>query len=122
MRWLVDECVAAALVDQLRTAGHDASYVADGGPGTIDASVLRLAHEEGRLAQTEDNDFGDLVCRARMPVPGVVLLRLAPQQSSIRWPRLAAAIEKFGEGLFGRYVVIEEKRFRSRPLLRSLSR
>jgi predicted nuclease of predicted toxin-antitoxin system len=122
MRWLVDECVAAALVHQLRAAGHDASYMADGGPGTIDAAVLQLAHEEGRLLLTEDKDFGDLVFRARMPVPGVVLLRLAPQQASIRWPRLAAAIAQFGEGLFGRYVVIEAKRFRSRPLLRSLSR
>jgi predicted nuclease of predicted toxin-antitoxin system len=122
MRWLVDECVAAALVHELRAAGHDASYMADGGPGTIDASVLQLAHEEGRLLLTEDKDFGDLVFRARMPVPGVVLMRLTPQQGSIRWPRLAAAIAQFGEGLFGRYVVIEEKRFRSRPLLRALAK
>jgi hypothetical protein len=61
MRWLVDECVAAALVHQLRAAGHDASYMADGGPSTIDAAVLQLAHEEGRLLLTEDKDFGDLV-------------------------------------------------------------
>jgi predicted nuclease of predicted toxin-antitoxin system len=121
MRWLVDECVAMALVHELRAAGHDASYIAEGGAGTIDASVLQLAHEEGRLLLTEDKDFGDLVFRARMRVPGVVLLRLAPQHGSIRWPRLSAAIVQFGEGLFGRYVVIEEKRFRSRPLLRSLS-
>jgi predicted nuclease of predicted toxin-antitoxin system len=122
MRWLVDECVAAALVHELRAAGHDASYMADGGPGTVDASVLQLAHEQKRLLLTEDKDFGDLVFRARMPVPGVVLMRLTPQQGLIRWPRLASAITQFGEGLFGRYVVIEEKRFRSRPLLRSLSK
>jgi predicted nuclease of predicted toxin-antitoxin system len=54
MRWLVDECVAAALVHQLRAGGHDASYMADGGPGTIDAAVLQLAHEEGQLLLTED--------------------------------------------------------------------
>jgi predicted nuclease of predicted toxin-antitoxin system len=69
MRWLVDECVAAALVHQLRTAGHDASYMADGGAGTIDTSVLQLAHEEGRLLLTEDKDFGDLVFRRRCLFP-----------------------------------------------------
>jgi predicted nuclease of predicted toxin-antitoxin system len=118
VRWLADECVDAALVTRLRGAGHDASYIAEIASGITDTEALWRAHEEGRLFLTEDKDFGELVFRFKRAVPGVVLLRIDPEKSQLKWTRLEAAIAKFGEGLFGRYVVIEEARFRSRPLLK----
>jgi len=102
VRWLADECVAAPLVAFLRTGGHDVLYVAEAAAGFSDSDVLALALREMRLLLTEDKDFGDLVFRRGRAVPGIVLL--------------AAAIERYGEGLFGRYMVIEEGRFRSRRL------
>jgi predicted nuclease of predicted toxin-antitoxin system len=86
--------------------------------GASDTEVLRQAQEDGRLFLTEDKDFGELVFRFKRPVPGVVLLRIDPEKSQLKWARLESAIARFGEGLFGRYVVIEEARFRSRPLLK----
>ncbi len=118
MRWLADECVDAALVTRLRSAGHDASYIAEIASGVTDTEALRRAQEEGRLFLTEDKDFGELVFRFKRAVPGVVLLRIDPETPHLKWTRLESAIAKFGEGLFGRYVVIEEARFRSRPLLK----
>jgi len=116
VRWLADECVDAALVARLRNAGHDASYIAEIAAGVTDTEALQLAQEEGRLFLTEDKDFGELVFRFKRAVPGVVLLRIDPEKSQLKWIRLEAAIARLGEGLFGRYVVIEEARFRSRPL------
>jgi hypothetical protein len=49
-------------------------------------------------------------------MPGLVLLRVAPGRYLFKWARLDAAVQRFGQRLFGRYVVIEEARFRSRPL------
>jgi predicted nuclease of predicted toxin-antitoxin system len=118
VRWLADECVDAALVARLRGAGHDASYIAEIASGATDTDVLRQAQEDGRLFLTEDKDFGELVFRFKRPVPGVVLLRIDPEKSQLKWARLESAMARFGEGLFGRYVVIEEARFRSRPLLK----
>ena len=120
MRWLVDECVDAALVVQLCESGHDAVYMSDIAPRATDAEVMERAHDEHRLLLTEDKDFGDLVFRQGRPVPGVVLLRIDSARRSLKWPRLLAAIDRFGEALFGRYMVVEETRFRSRPLLRPL--
>ena len=54
--------------------------------------------------------------RAGMPVSGLVLLRLAPEQHDLKWNRLEAAIAHFGNRLFGHYGVVEENRFRSRSL------
>ncbi|MGH6798488.1 MAG: DUF5615 family PIN-like protein [Roseiarcus sp.] len=118
MRWLADECVDAALVARLRAAGHDALYVAEIASGANDAEVLRRAHDDRRLLLTEDKDFGELVVHSGMPALGLVLLRLAPENRALKWTRLEAAIMQFGERLLGRYVVIEEARFRSRPLLK----
>jgi predicted nuclease of predicted toxin-antitoxin system len=80
VRWLVDECVDAALAARLREAGHDVVYMSDVAPRAPDAEVIERAHGEDRLLLTEDKDFGDLVFRQ------------------------------------AKYTVIEEARYRSRPL------
>lgn len=120
MRWLVDECVDAELVKQLRHRGHDVVYVAADGSGSTDPQVLLRAREEDRVLLTEDKDFGDLVFRFRLALPAVVLLRIPPQDRAIKWNRLSVVIEQFGTGLIGRYVVVEKSRMRSRPLLFAL--
>ena len=116
MRWLVDECVDAALVEHLRRAGHDVVYVSDIIPRASDADVMRHAEREDRLLLTEDKDFGDLVFRQFGSVPGLVLLRIGAAQRRHKPQRLMAAIDRFGDTLFGRYTVIESARFRSRPM------
>jgi hypothetical protein len=76
---------------------------------------MRLAHNEGRLLLTEDRDFGELAFRWARASSGIVLLRL--EQTTHKWARLSAAIERFGDGMPGRFTVVEEARFRSRPLI-----
>jgi predicted nuclease of predicted toxin-antitoxin system len=120
LRWFADECVDGGLIRQLRVSGHDVIYVAEEAAGLADPDVLGRATEQGRLLLTEDKDFGDLVFRSRRSVPGVVLLRISPEDRHLKWARLSTAIEQFGTGLFGRYVVVEKARLRSRPLLVAL--
>jgi predicted nuclease of predicted toxin-antitoxin system len=116
LRWLADECVAAPLVAFLRAAGHDVFSVAEAAGGLSDMDVIALAQREKRLLLTEDKDFGDLVFRRQSAVPGVMLMRIDLENPELKTRRLAAAIERYGEGLFGRYIVIENGRFRSRLL------
>ena len=116
MRWLVDECVDAALVARLRATGHDVVYMAEIAPATSDADVMARADKEGRLLLTEDKDFGDLVFRRGGRVPGIVLLRIDQAMHALKSRRLDAVIGRFGDRLFGRYMTVEEARFRSRPL------
>lgn len=120
MRWLADECVAALLVERLREGGHDVLYAAEQHAGATDPEILRFAGDERRMLLTEDKDFGELIFRSRKPVPGVVLLRLGALGSLEKWTHLERALGQFGNALFGRYLVIDEKRFRSRPLLSAI--
>jgi len=114
--WLADECIAASLVRELRGAGHDVLYIAEFAASLSDVEVIALASREGRLLLTADKDFGELVFRRGQAVPGLILLRIDPESRALILARLLGAIDQFGDGLFGRYVVIDEARFRSRPL------
>jgi predicted nuclease of predicted toxin-antitoxin system len=116
VRWLIDECVDADLVALLQKSGHEVVYMSDVEPRAPDTEVMNRADREDRLLLTEDKDFGDLVFRQARPVPGIVLLRIDSARRLRKGPRLLAAVERFGDTLFGRYTVIEDARFRSRPL------
>jgi predicted nuclease of predicted toxin-antitoxin system len=85
-------------------------------PATSDTEVIRRAQAENRLLLTEDKDFGDLVFRHGAQAPGIVLLRIDPGRHAVKSQRLDAAIERFGDTLFGKYTTVEEARFRARPL------
>jgi predicted nuclease of predicted toxin-antitoxin system len=100
----------------LRQSGHDVVFVADLMPRASDTDVMSQPESEGRLLLTEDKDFGELVFRQGRPVPGIVLLRIGAGQQQRKVERLQAAIDHFGDILFGRYTVVEETRLRSRPL------
>ena len=116
MLWLADECVTVSLVRDLRAAGHDVLYVAEFAASLSDVEVIAVASREGRLLLTVDKDFGELVFRRGQAVPGLILLRIDPENGPLVRTRLLEAVDQFGEELFGRYVVIDEVRFRSRSL------
>jgi predicted nuclease of predicted toxin-antitoxin system len=122
VRWLADECIDAGPVSRLRQVAHDVVYAAEVASGSSDAEILQRCQTEARLLLTEDKGFGELVFRSRLGAPGIILLRVDPEKHLLKWQRLEAAIARYGEALLGRYLVIEEARFRSRPLLRSVQR
>lgn len=118
MRRLVDECVGAPLVSSLRWLGHDVLYVAEVAAGLSDTDVVALAAREKRILLTEDKDFGELIFHRERTTPGLVLIRIGSENTPLKIKRLVTAIERYGEQLFERYLVIEEGRFRSRHLWR----
>jgi predicted nuclease of predicted toxin-antitoxin system len=117
LRWLADECVSVKLVTSLRAAGHDVVYATEQYRSAKDRDLLALATQDKRLLLTEDRDFGELIFgRSASAASGVVFMRIADERAHLAWPRLEAAIERFGNTLFGRFLVVEETRFRSRML------
>ena len=117
MRWLADECVHAPVVAGLRAEGHEVVYAAETSQQTKDAILAREALRTGCILLTEDKDFGDLAFQERRAAPGIVLLRIASARRSMKWPRLKAAIEKHGDGLYRSFTVVEEHRIRCQPFV-----
>ena len=115
---LADENIASGLVNGVRDAGYDVSYVVELSPGISDNAVLDLAHREGRVLITEDKDFGNLVYRLKKPGFSVILIRIAEKQRDIKLERLLVLLDKYSNKLEGNYVVVESDKIRFRPLLK----
>lgn len=116
MRFLADECCDAGMVAALRAVGHDVRYVAETDRGADDQTVMALAAKENRIVLTEDKDFGELAVRRQWPTAGLIMIRMDPVQRERKALRVRALIERFGDRLAGHYAVVEDDRFRLRPL------
>jgi predicted nuclease of predicted toxin-antitoxin system len=111
------------VVAKLRDSGHDVVYIVDAAPSARDRNILELAKREERLLLTEDKDFGELVIHeTRRDIPGLALMRVRSERAQDKWARLSAALDLFGERLFGHYLVIDESRIRARLLNPSTDR
>jgi predicted nuclease of predicted toxin-antitoxin system len=117
VKFLADECCDRDLVGALRNAGYDVLYVLELKPGATDDEVLALAFDERRILLTEDKDFGELVYRFKKPAHGIILIRIGVKNRSSKWPRIKKLLDAYPERCTGRFVVIDENKFRFRPLL-----
>jgi predicted nuclease of predicted toxin-antitoxin system len=112
MRLLVDECCGPVIAQWLRDRGHDARRVGEVSPGLDDAQVLQWACREQRVLVTNDKDFGARVFEKGEGHCGVILLRLTDERPAVALRVLARVLERFGEGVEGRFIVATERRIR----------
>lgn len=73
---LADENVPKIVISELRQAGFDIQAIQEISPSIPDIEVCELASKRSRIVLTSDKDFGELVVRSAIPVPGIILLRL----------------------------------------------
>ena len=117
MDFLADECCDRGLVEILRRSGHDVVYVFESRQGAADDDILAMAFDQRRILLTEDKDFGELVYRLKKPAHGIILIRIGVKNRNLKWPRLKKLFDAYPERCAGRFVVVDENKFRFRPLL-----
>ena len=118
MKFLADECCDRGFIENLRKEDYDVFYALESKPGATDDEVLALAFDEPRIILSEDKDFGELVYRLKKPAHGIILIRIGVKNRSVKWPRLKKLLDTYPERCIGRFVVIDENKFRFRPLLK----
>lgn len=116
MRLLADENIDPALVAWLRTQGNDVLAIRELSCGAEDVDVLALANGQSRVILTRDKDFGELVYRHGLPVPGVVLVRFLASSRAEYLEVFAALWPLLIPHLQGHFIVITNKSLRIRPL------
>jgi hypothetical protein len=65
---------------------------------------------------TDDKDFGELAIRRGKPLPGLVLIRIAPENRRRKPARVLALLAKQGDRISGRYAVVDETSVRLRTI------
>jgi predicted nuclease of predicted toxin-antitoxin system len=121
VRFLADECCDAGIVTSLRAAAHDVVYVPERQAGISDDEVLQIAFAEGRTLLTEDKDFGELAYRLKKPAYGMILIRIDVRDRHRKWPRMKTLIAEHQDKLPGHFVVVDNDKFRFRPLIYQLT-
>jgi predicted nuclease of predicted toxin-antitoxin system len=114
VKLLCDEGVDRPIVNGLRGAGHEVSYVAEMSPGISDDEVLATAAEQQAVVVTIDKDFGELVYRQGRTHDGVLLIRLHGLGASDKARIVVAAVAEHGKELPGAFAVIDRNRIRVR--------
>lgn len=117
MRFIVDESAGAAVVEYLRSSGHDVLAIAEIMRQADDPDILTLALNEARILITNDKDFGELVYRTGQTHHGVLLLRLHNESSANRVRVVKSVLANYTDRLAGQFVVATESsvRIRSTP-------
>lgn len=115
MNFVVDESTGAAVVEFLRSAGHDVLAIAETSPQTDDFDIITRAAADGRIVVTNDKDFGELVFRSGQSHAGVLLLRLHDECAANRVRVVKAVVDQFADRLAGSFTVAGEKGIRIRP-------
>jgi predicted nuclease of predicted toxin-antitoxin system len=115
MRFIVDESTGGAVVEYLRTAGHDMLAVAETLPQSDDRDILSCAMNERRILITNDKDFGELVFRSGQMHHGVVLLRLNDESAANRVRVMKSLLGQHAERLAEHFAVATETGVRIRP-------
>ena len=116
MKLLVDECCDPRLVAALRQAGHEVRYVLEIDPGASDEQIAQLSIDQDRILTTEDKDFGELAIRHGKSLPGLILIRIAPEHRHRKPARVLALLMRRGDTLWGQYAVVDETSARLRPI------
>ena len=114
MKFLVDECAGASVVDCLRDAGHDVVAVAEVMPQADDEQILEHAVLETRILVTNDKDFGEMIYRSGRAHRGVLLLRLQDERSENKVWVTKVVLARVGERLQNCYTVATESAIRVR--------
>ena len=118
MRFLLDECLPAAIGAGLREAGHDCAHVYDlGMGGQPDEQIMAQAAAEERILVSADTDFGELLATAPVIAPSLILLRRSDKRPEALANVILANLGQVQDDLTcGALVVISDTRIRSRRL------
>jgi hypothetical protein len=112
VRFLADESRDLAVVRALRAVGHDVAAIAEMSARATDEVVMELAIRERRIPLTEDKDFGQLIHANEAATGGVFRIRFPARARADLPGAVVKLIEQRGEGLLGRFVVLQPGRVR----------
>ena len=112
MNFVADENVSVAVINRLRSDGHEVWSASEHMAGAADPLVLQTAVRLGALLLTEDKDFGELVYRLGAESGGVLPIRLGGLTPVLKAAAVAAVVEEHGARLLGAYAVLSPRHVR----------
>jgi len=98
----------------LRKDGLKCEFVGDWKRGAKDLEVIERADKMKEVIITEDKDFGELIFKRRLKVPGIILFRTTFTNPKRRYLLFKQIISKISP--YGNFIVIEDKSCKSKEI------
>ncbi len=114
--FLANENVPGEVVNAVRRAGHDMTWMSELSPGAADDDVLAMSLAESRVLVTFDKDFGEMVFRRGQKATCGVVLPRPRLQSPDHLCRFTVAVLGQGLAWTDHFAVAHEGRLRMIPL------
>jgi predicted nuclease of predicted toxin-antitoxin system len=92
------------------------AYVREFMRASTDIIVAKHAWAEDRVLITEDYDFGELVVRHNVQIPGLVILAMPDEPRLAQIERVLQLVARLGEGLRSQITIVELGRERRSPI------
>ena len=105
---MIDECVGPTVTRWLRQEGHEVGSVFEEARGATDDALVRQASREHRVLVTNDEDFGEQVCREGRPHGGIVLLRVQDGRPMNQVSKLRHLLRWYADRLPDGFAVVTE--------------
>lgn len=112
---VIDESVDFNVLRALRNLGWDILSILEEYRGVKDPQVLDIGISNRAIVITEDKDFGEWVFAHKVKT-SVILLRYPPQEIDNIIESLHSVLEKYGEELRDKFVVITPRKLRIRNI------
>lgn len=116
LRLLIDESVDYRITDYLDDSKWRWSTIVKDSPGISDKEVLQRAHKTESILVTEDSDFGEWIFVHHYQSIEVIFLRYHTTELQKVGKTLHRVVEKYGEDLYQKYVVVTANKIRIREL------
>jgi predicted nuclease of predicted toxin-antitoxin system len=114
MKLLADEGVDKPIIDALRGAGFDVTYILETNRAADDDVILGLANSLTAILITQDKDFGELVYRLKYVHHGIILIRLDGYTPNVKASIVVDLLLRHKDELSNSFTVIQPNAIRIR--------
>jgi predicted nuclease of predicted toxin-antitoxin system len=114
IHFVADESVDASIFAAMRQEGFFVYSIQENQSGIIDEDVLDIANERKAILLTEDKDFGELVCRLKLPHCGVFLMRLIGLTTEEKAEAALKTVQMYLQELPYNFTVLKDGKVRIR--------
>jgi len=113
---IADEDIDFRIVTALKNKGFDVISILREYQGMADKEVIGLAKRLKALLLTEDSDFGHWVFAKNEKEISVIFLRYESKDLKNIAESLIKVLNEYGPSLYGKFVVITDKKIRIRDV------
>lgn len=115
MKFIADENIETAIIENLRINDHEVIAIRESCPGCDDDGVFKLAQKENGILITSDKEFGEFTFYQQKSIAGIILLRTRTELVTTKISLINHLLRFHGNKLHGHFTIVSDSQIKIRP-------